>query len=110
MKSLHRPITDGPLEDKGPLIDAAEAMLIRYIQPKMNKSLMKFPSKDRPSLVKSMLAEGITHLGIQIDPRASYAILHDPVAGMSKSRHRFALNLSTGKQEVAGDAPLAWQM
>ena len=62
---------DGPLEDQGLLIDTAEAMLIRYIQPKMNKSLMKFPLKDRPSLVKSLLAEGITHLGIQIDLRAS---------------------------------------
>lgn len=101
---------DGPLEDKGLLIDAAEAMLIRYIQPKMNKSLMKFPLRDRPSLVNSLIAEGITHLGIQIDLQASYAILHDPVAGMSKSLHRFAVNLSTGEREVAGDAPLAWQM
>jgi hypothetical protein len=101
---------DGPLKDKGLLIDAAEAMLIRYIQPKMNEKLMEFPLKDRPGLVKSLLDEGITHLGIQIDLRASYAILHDPAAGTSKSQHRFAVNLSTGEREVAGDAPLAWQM
>lgn len=85
-------------------------MLIRYIQPKMNERLMEFPLKDRPGLVKSLLDEGITHLGIQIDLGASYAILHDPAAGTSKSQHRFAVNLSTGEREVAGDAPLAWQM
>lgn len=91
---------DGPLEDKALLIDAAEAMLIRYIQPKMNEKLKQFPIKDRPGLVKPLLAEGITHLGVQIDLTASDAILHDPIAGTWDSRHRFAVNLSTGEREV----------
>lgn len=101
---------DGPLKDRGLLIDAAEAMLIRYLQPKMNEKLKEFPLKDRPGLVNPLLAEGVTHLGVQIDLTASDAILYDPIAGTSKSHHRFAVNLSTGEREVAGDSPLAWQM
>lgn len=76
---------DGPLKDEGLLIDAAEAMLVRYLQPKMNEKLKEFPVKDRPGLVKPLLAEGVTHLGVQIDLTASDAILHDPVAGTSRS-------------------------
>lgn len=101
---------DGPLKDTGLLIDAAEAMLIRYLQPKMNEKLKAFPLKDRPGLVEPLLAEGITHLGVQIDLKASDAILHDPISGTSKSHHRFGVNLSTGEREVAGNSPLAWQM
>ncbi|WP_311243068.1 hypothetical protein [Microbacterium sp. WCS2018Hpa-23] len=101
---------DGPLEDKALLIDAAEAMLIRYIQPKMNEKLREFPLKDRPGLVNPLLAAGITHLGVQIDLTASDVVLHDPIAGTSNSRHRFAVNLSTGERDVAGDSPLAWRM
>lgn len=81
---------DGPLKDSGLLIDAAEAMLIRYMQPKMNEKLKEFPLKDRPGLVNPLLAEGVTHLGVQIDLTASDAIFHDPIAGTSKSHHRFA--------------------
>lgn len=102
--------TDGPLADKGLLVDAAEAMLIRYLQPKMNEKLKEFPLKDRPGLVKPLLAEGITHLSIEVDLTASFAVLHDPVAGMSDSHHRFAVNLSTGEREAPGRAPLSWRM
>lgn len=101
---------DGPLEDKGLLIDAAEAMLIRYFQPWMNDKLKEFPLKDRPGLVGPLLDEGITHLGVQIDLTKSYAILYDPVVEVSTSHHRFAVNLSTGHRETPGDLPLSWRM
>ncbi|GIG26913.1 hypothetical protein [Cellulomonas denverensis] len=101
----------GPLENEGLTIDAAEAMLIRYFQPRLNDKLREFPLKDRPGLVQPLLGAGITHLGVHLDVAQSRALLADPVTNEARSRHRFAINLATGERETpASNAPTAWRM
>lgn len=101
---------DGPLDDQGLLIDAAEAMLIRYLQRAENKKLKEFPLRDRPGLVEPLLGDGITHLGVQIDLSESFAVLQDPATQDVKQRQRYAVNLRTGEREIASNTPLGWQM
>lgn len=100
----------GPFHSEALLIDAAEAMLIRYLQPVENKKLKEFPLKDRPGLVESLVRDGITHLGVQIDLSQSFAVLQDPVTNEVKQHHRYAVNLRTGDREVASNSLLSWQI
>lgn len=107
-KLMARP--DGPLIDPKVNIDAVEAMLIRLFQPPENTKLKGFPLRDAPSLVAELREEGITHLGVELDIAKSNALLVDPMTGVAAPRHRYSVNLETGRREAASNAPLAWTM
>lgn len=101
----------GPLVDKGKLVTAAEATLIRSFPHARNSQYKDFPLKDAPALVQELIDAGITHLGVQLDVSQSLALLQHPCEGYEpQARLRFAVNLTTGAREtLQSSAPLTWQ-
>lgn len=103
---------DASLVEQSKLVTVAEAMLIRCFRPNCNKQYLDFPIKDAPAIVRELIAAGITHLGVEIDVRESFAYLHPPQSDRSpKQLLRFAINLETGEPETLDTtSPLSWRI
>jgi hypothetical protein len=91
--------TPDPLRGERRLVDACEALLIRYFQPAENKNLINFPYGNT-QLVDDILNQcGFTHIAIDIDVSSSRALLIDPGSGTAIPRHRLSVNLKTAERE-----------
>lgn len=100
---------EGPLKENSNLVNAAEAMLIRHFQPEYNMLLKNYPVQDAPKLNRSLAAEGVTHLGFEIDFHQCHGRILSPKTGRYERRHRNVVNLITGESQSIVSAPLGFR-